>query len=344
MISVAIVGAGPAGSSCALKLAKHDIFPSIFDHSHPREKPCGGLIFSDAAEELVPSLKTHPITHSERNSINVVTPSKRTIVIHFRNFRIFGFSRLRFDQYLLELAVNKGANYIDEKVSGVERKNGWWKVHTESQSYDVKTLVGADGVNSLVRRKTIGQLSEEDRGVCFGYFVKGLENENITIKFLSDIKGYIWVIPRGENTSVGGGATETRYFHEMKNEVKTFVNKYYPQAEKISEWTALMPNIKNTRVFRIPVAGSNWILIGDAAGHVNPISGGGIIYALLDGEKAADAIIENHPEMFNRLWFETYGQSLFLDTKLRGWIYKKPLLELYCMRLKASSLLPFTWT
>ena len=102
-----------------------------------------------------------------------------------------------------------------------------------------------------------------------------------------------------------------------------------------------MPNIKNTGVFRIPVAGSNWILIGDAAGHVNPISGGGLVYALLDGEMAADTIAENQPEMFNKMWFEAYGQSLVRDTKLRGWIYKRPLLELYCMHIKTGSILPF---
>ena len=341
MINVAIVGAGPAGSNCAYKLAQHGIYPSIFDHSHPREKPCGGLIFSDNAEDLVPSLKKHPIKYSERNSTNIITPSGRTITVHFRKFRMLGFSRSKFDQYLLQLAVNEGANLIDEKVSSVERKHGWWKVNTENQSYAVKTLVGADGVNSLIRRNTIGPLSNQDKGVCFGYFAKGIENENITMKFLPAVKGYLWVIPRGENTSIGAGTTEIRHFHEVKSEVKAFVNKSYPQAEKISEWTALMPNIKNTGVFRIPVAGSNWILIGDAAGHVNPISGGGLVYALLDGEMAADTIAENQPEMFNKMWFEAYGQSLVRDTKLRGWIYKRPLLELYCMHIKTSSILPF---
>jgi flavin-dependent dehydrogenase len=81
-------------------------------------------------------------------------------------------------------------------------------------------------------------------------------------------------------------------------------------------------------------------LVGDAAGHVDPISGSGIIYALIDGEKAADAIAEGKPETFNRLWVEAYGQTLFLATKLRGWIYKRPLLELYCMYMKAHSIMP----
>jgi flavin-dependent dehydrogenase len=170
--------------------------------------------------------------------------------------------------------------------------------------------------------------------------VKGLENENIMVKFLPTIKGYLWVIPRAENTSIGGGSTDLTRFFEVKNQVNAFVNEYYPEAEEISERTALTPNVKDTNVLRIPLAGSDWILIGDAAAHVNPITGGGIIYALLDGEKAAEAIAEKHPETFNELWVKAYGQGLFQDVKLRGWIYKRPLLELYCMYMKMNSFLP----
>lgn len=343
MIKVAIVGAGPAGSYCAYKLAETGIYPSVFDHSHPREKPCGGLI-SVIAQEFFPFLKALPITHSERNTINLISPSERRLIIRFREGKIIGFSRLKFDQYLLNMAVNEGADLIEEKVIGLERKYGWWKVRTQKQFYTVKTLVGADGIDSMVRRNIIGSLSKRDKGLCFGYFVKGLEKEDITIKFLPTKKGFIWVIPRGEDTSLGIGSAEISSPYELKNELDAFFSKFCPQAEKISEWTALIPNVKDVKTFRNPIAGSNWILIGDAAGHVNPISGSGIIYALLDGKLAAEVIVEDHPELFNKLWIETYGQMLFLDTILRGWVYKRPLLELYCMCLKIQSVIPFAWT
>jgi geranylgeranyl reductase family protein len=340
VIKVAIVGAGPAGSYCAYKLAEKDIYPSVFDFSHPREKPCGGLV-SVAAQEFFPFLKTLPIIHSERNTITLISPSGKRRTICFREGKIIAFSRLKFDQYLLNMAVNEGADLIEEKVIGIERKYGWWKVRTLKQSYAVKTLVGADGVNSIVRRNIIGSLSKRDKGLCFGYFIKGLEKENITIKFLPARKGYIWMIPRGEDTSVGVGNEEICQHHELKNEVDIFVSKFCPQAEKISEWTALIPNVKNVKTFRNPIAGSNWILIGDAAGHVNPVSGSGIIYALLDGELAAEVIVEDHTKLFNKLWIEKYGQTLLRATMLRGWVYKRPILEVYCMYLKFQSATPF---
>jgi flavin-dependent dehydrogenase len=64
MIEVAIVGGGPAGAYCAYNLAENGICPIIFDHSHPREKPCGGMI-SPLAQELFPFLKELPIEHKK---------------------------------------------------------------------------------------------------------------------------------------------------------------------------------------------------------------------------------------------------------------------------------------
>jgi menaquinone-9 beta-reductase len=340
VIKVAIVGAGPAGSYCACKLAENDSYPSIFDYSHPREKPCGGLI-SASAQEFFPFLETLPIPHSKRSTITLISPSGRKLIIRFRKGKIFGFSRLIFDQYLLNMAVNEGADLIKEKVIGLERKYGWWKVRTQKQTYAVKTVVGADGVNSIARRNVIGSLSKKDKGLCFGYFVKGLEKQDVTIKFLLAKKGYIWIIPRGEDTSLGIGTAEICQRHELKKELDTFINQFCPQTEKISEWTALIPNVKDVKTFRTPIAGSNWILIGDAAGHVDPITGSGIIYALLDGELAAKVIVENHPELFNKLWIETYGQTLLRATRLRDLVYKRAMLELYCMYLKIQSVTLF---
>jgi len=49
---IGIVGAGPAGSTCAQILGEAGVKVAIFDHSHPREKPCGGFIEDRVVEEF----------------------------------------------------------------------------------------------------------------------------------------------------------------------------------------------------------------------------------------------------------------------------------------------------
>jgi geranylgeranyl reductase family protein len=338
MIQTAIVGGGPAGAYCAYCLAENDIYPVIFDHTHPREKPCGGLI-SPLAQKIFPFLKKLPIERNERNRICLIPPSGKPTHISFRKSKLLCFSRLKFDQFLVNMAVNKGVELIREKVLALERKGNLWKVKTSRQAYIVETLIGADGVNSLVRRSLIGSLSKVDKGICYGYFVKGLEKEDMTIRFLFHGIGYIWVFPRAGHTSLGIGCAETSRSYGLKRYLDMFIEQHYPCVKKISRWTALIPNVKDVKTFRIPLAGPNWILIGDAAGHVNPIFGEGMLYALLDGELAAQAVVGNNPRLFDRLWRETYGWSLFRDVKLMKWIHKKPILEFYCKCLKFQSLI-----
>jgi flavin-dependent dehydrogenase len=58
-----------------------------------------------------------------------------------------------------------------------------------------------------------------------------------------------------------------------------------------------------------------------------------MLYALCDGELAAQAVIESNPSRFNTSWKEEYGLTLFAAVRLRKFLYKKPILELCCRYL-----------
>ncbi|HXX88326.1 MAG TPA: geranylgeranyl reductase family protein [Candidatus Acidoferrum sp.] len=336
MIDVAIVGGGPAGSYCAYCLAKEGVYPVIFDHSHPREKPCGGLIMP-FAQKLLPFLEKLPIGRGEKTKLHLISPSGRETCLSMRKGRMLCFSRMKLDQSLVDMATGRGASIVNEQVTAIEREGPSWKLRSGNKSYNVKIVIGADGVNSLIRRRLVGPLGQADLGICCGYFVKKLEKEDITFKFLANRKGYIWLIPRDEETSLGIGSFEMSSSIGMRQELNRFVSQAYPQAEICSRWAALIPNIKSLNIFKIPVAGPDWVLIGDAAGHVNSTLGEGLMYALLDGELAAKAIVRGDLRIFDHLWREAYGSSLFLGVKLRKLIYTKPGLELYCKFLKLEN-------
>ena len=72
----------------------------------------------------------------------------------------------------------------------------------------------------------------------------------------------------------------------------------------------MLPSASNPDFFDLPCAGGNWILIGDAAGHVDPISGGGILYALWGAKLAAQVIESRDLKSFNRMWRDEYGTIL----------------------------------
>jgi len=78
----------------------------------------------------------------------------------------------------------------------------------------------------------------------------------------------------------------------------------------------MLPSASNPNFFKLPCAGANWILIGDAAGHVDPISGGGILYALWGGELAAKAIERENLKLYDEAWTREYGE--FLEERCRN--------------------------
>lgn len=296
---------------------------------------------SPSVEEAFAFLKGLPIPHIKRNRLCMVPPSGRRVYLYTTKSAIRCFSRLKLDQYLLSEAVSKGAHLIRERVVALTKKAGSWEIKTIRQVYTAKVLIGADGVSSLVRRSLVGELSIADKGVCCGYLAKGLEKEDITLRFLVHRKGYMWLVPRDDFASLGIGAAEANRSRGLRRELDVFIKRYYPHAEIVSRWRALIPNIKSVETFRKPLAGSDWILIGDAAGHVSPIIGEGILYALCDGELAARAIAEGSAQRFDRLWRETYGGKLFRDIGVRKWLYTGPGLEFFVSMLKLQSIMPF---
>jgi geranylgeranyl reductase family protein len=314
---VVIVGAGPAGAYCALELAKRGIYATIVDHSHPREKPCGGGITRTTLERF-PFIKDMSSLGKRSNALKLISCTDKQVV--FLESKIaFCISRRFLDEGILNLAVQHGAKLVRERVLDVYRKKTW-RIKTDRENLNAKLLVGADGVNSLVRRKIIGPISRENLALCYGYIASGVENEPSTVKFLAEIPGYIWIFQRKDHSSIGIGS-ELKYGSMLKGLLVNFLSKNFPKVKRITSYAALLPCVQNPDFFNLPSAEKDWILVGDAAGHVDPVSGAGILYALWSGELAAKAIVKEQPEAFENFWRNAYGDYLTNLSRQRSTFY-----------------------
>jgi flavin-dependent dehydrogenase len=83
----------------------------------------------------------------------------------------------------------------------------------------------------------------------------------------------------------------------------------------------IVPMISDPKFYDLPTSGDGWALIGDAAGHVNAITGEGIYYAMMGGKLAAEAYIGGNIKNYDALWRLKYGADLKSASFLQKFFY-----------------------
>lgn len=318
---VGIVGAGPAGSCCARVLGEAGIKVALFDHSCPREKPCGGLIESRVVEEFsIPKeLLQNAIKWlwAERfgfhTKLSIEPP-------------MFLVARKDFDYYLLQLALREeSVTFFDEKVVQTKNKNGGWTVATSrNRRVTTKVLVGADGCPSLVRKHVSEPIHPKFLASTVGYdfscpakhveqiFLKNTIEAYYSHKYVQK-RGFIWVFPKRDTINIGiGGIEEAR---KLKHSLDCFL-RLHPAGKRLKDlkgklFAHLVPAVWQREFFDLQCSGDEWALIGDAAGHVNPLNGMGIYYAMKGGMLCAKAYSEGDLHLFEKHWRSDYGGELY---------------------------------
>jgi len=324
---IAIVGGGPAGSYLGYCLASKGMEATIFDDSHPREKPCGGGLSSFTLRKF-PILRELPSGKVGGRKIFLVSPSGREAMVEGGE-EGWNVSRARLDAFLLGRAVDAGARLVKERAVAVKRGEGW-SIKTEKKLHKADILIGADGVNSIVRRALLGPFRKEDLCFCYGCFTgvsKELKKLEGIMKFYKGMMGYAWLFPRSADCSIGIG-TAVEHHKRARVELEIFIKKYAKKARILSRWGALIPSPRTTRFFRQAASGNDWILIGDAAGHVNPVTGEGILYALWSASLACQALEGGDAGLFDILWRKEYGRDLIKGVEARSFFYNHFGLEL----------------
>jgi flavin-dependent dehydrogenase len=230
---VLIVGAGPAGSFAAERLARGGARVALFDGRPPGEpKACGGGVTSKALKAWPHLLEAVGRTIDE---LDMYSPSGKRL--HLQLDEPFAvYSRIAFDTFLRERAREAGAHVFAEKVSarGFKSSGDGWIVHTKSvKEFSTKWLVGADGANSPIAKKLAGPLPPAEMEVAFGYRAPLPNDGNAAtvVAFLPRWVGYAWAFPRPDHISFGIATTQDAFDHEALDKLLwDFMVSYYAVA------------------------------------------------------------------------------------------------------------------
>lgn len=270
---------------------------AIFDGSHPREKPCGGGVTGRALELVRDAIDT--------SAIRAVKIAEITFEDGIRHARVMLADRQSdapqlavapravFDGALLTAAVQAGATLRAERVRDVSSASIGWRIDTGRGSAHAAWVFGADGPNSLVRRRVGRPFERADLSIATGFFVHGIASSTVAIAFEEDPPGYLWSFPRADHLAVGICAqADASRSSVLLTRAAAWIHRNISGASTLEPYSWPIPSLRFTTIERERPSGPQWMLLGDAAGMVDPITREGIFFALLSAEVAADSFLD----------------------------------------------------
>jgi geranylgeranyl reductase family protein len=339
MYDLIIVGAGPAGTSAALYGNRLGLQTLLLDKSKfPRDKTCGDALSGksvkiledlnlvEGVNKLDGSLIKRIIFANPKHSECELLLDKSLNKDHISHGYVI--PRITFDNYMLEQAKKvsdveegffvKDLLFDDKRVVGVSGKTD----NGDRKEYRANIVLGADGPNSIVSKKAgLYQMDIDHTAIgirCYYENVKDLTDQ-IELHYIEEmIPGYFWIFPAGKNrANIGVGLLksivkkESRKLSEIMTKIiesDHFKDRFSDAVpiEKPTGWNLPFGSIKREN------HGEGFLLLGDAAGLVDPFTGEGIGNAMESGriavETAAKAKEKND---FSKSYLKKYDTELW---------------------------------
>ncbi len=345
---VLVVGAGPAGSAAAAWAARAGLEVTRVDAAtFPRDKPCGDGLTPRAIAELDALGASQWITTRARNAGLRAAGFGQTLYLPWPGGSLPNYGsaapRLQLDDAIRKVALEAGVTPVEGlRATDVDRdEHGRVAavVFTDAEKNTTRIhchrLIVADGVRSqlgrvlgrewhrstaygVAARAYISSGRSDDPWISSHLELRGTQNELLS--------GYGWIFPLGDgdlNIGVGTLATDK---HPAEVNLRQLTQHYTDQqredweldGELRATWSAMLPMGGAVS----GVAGPNWMLVGDAAGCVNPLNGEGIDYGLETGHLAALLLSDAAMTDFSRVWpsilREKYGLAFSIARRLAG--------------------------
>jgi flavin-dependent dehydrogenase len=343
---VAIIGGGPAGSSCAAFCALAGLHTLVLERERfPREKVCGDCLNPSCwpvLEHLGLTQRVWDLPHSKLTSVEFIAIDGHKVIVDLPSGDDCELSikRSLFDDLLLRRARELGAHVREETtVTALSKSNvgrTWshgpvarlgpdapqgrgysspqnaWKIETTGgESFCARALVGADGRNSTVARlrNLLPRPTRERVALQAHIPLPRNFGKRIVLQFLRE--GYSGQAPVNETELnlclVGRPPTISR--------LRQWAQRHFEIAAN-QPWRTITPLTRSP----VPCAHENLLFIGDAARVVEPFTGEGIYYALRSGELAAGAVAKIVRDEDRRLVLREFAHACAEMYRGRLWI------------------------
>jgi digeranylgeranylglycerophospholipid reductase len=310
---VLVIGAGPAGSSTAKHAALNGAEVILIDKKSEIGSPkrCAEGVSKEGLKKLGIEPNSRWVT-KELSGVRLISPNGTDVWMKEDQVKLpeagYILERKVFDKFMAMDAARAGAAIMIKTLArGMRKDYDGYIVSCESMGEDfeikAKIVVGADGPESRVGRwgglKTAVKPKNMESGIQFEMVGLEMEDPDVIEFYFGSVApgGYAWIFPKGDDiANVGLGI------------VSTVTNK--SAYEHLVEFVKNCPATQNAQPVELNVGGDpvggmtktlvkdNLMIVGDAAGHVNPLTGGGIITALeagmYAGEVAAAAVKEDN--------------------------------------------------
>lgn len=322
---VIVSGAGPSGSYLSYLLSRNGYKVLQLEEHREVGKPveCTGLV----SERVFKYVNSRSMVN-EVHGANVFFPNGKSIHIS-KGEKTIVMYRDDFDKDVSAMAIGAGADTrINARVLDAKVNDSYGEVkyreNGEIKYARANIIVGADGANSRIR---LSLNYERPKKIISTYQVDSsfhLDDQDDVNVFIGseNSKGFFgWAVPSGEITRIGVGVDHVTAIKYFRN-----INVKFNRSQILGINAGPIPINYLSKTY-----GNRSLLLGDAAGIVKPLSGGGIYTGIISAKNAYTAIdqsfnrnnfSEDALKAYQKLWKHEIGRELFIDAKIQQYFSK----------------------